>query len=301
MKNFCYVSPTSLDELFSQAAEWPQQKIRLLAGGTDLLVKMKDDLTNPAALIDLKGIPGLRFIEFTENKALRIGALTKISQIAQDQQIAKIYTALGEAASVIGSVQIRNKGTLGGNLCNGSPSGALAPPLIAFSANARIIGPQGERTLPLQDFYLGPGRTAIEASEVLREVFLPPPPAGAGACYLKFCRRGGMDLALVGVACFLCMGPDKRCISARIVMGAVAPTPLRARQAEQFLHGKTIDQALSLKAADLASQEASPITDIRATADYRREIIRVLVNRALMLSLTRAGQTDVENHPGERS
>jgi carbon-monoxide dehydrogenase medium subunit len=278
-----------MDELFSQAAEWPQDKIRFLAGGTDLLIKMKDELTNPAALIDLKGIPGLSFIEPAEDKSLRIGTLTTISQLVRDRQIAEMYPALAEAASVIGSVQIRNKGTIGGNLCNGSPSSDLAPPLIAFSANARIIGPQGERTLRLENFYLGPGRTAIGASEVLREVFLPPPPKGAGACYLKFCRRGGMDLATVSVACLLCLGPDQRCISARIVMGAVAPTPRRARQAEQLLRGKTVDQALNLKAAELASREASPITDIRATADYRREIIRVLVNRALILSLARAG------------
>jgi carbon-monoxide dehydrogenase medium subunit len=258
-----------------------------MAGGTDLLVGLKNGGINPECLIDLKGIPRLNFIEYDDNSGLKIGALSSIADIEKDPHIRAQYEALYEAALGIGSVQIRNRGTIGGNLCNASPSADLAPPLMVMDAQIRIFSKAGERDLHLDNFFLGPGKTVLQEDEILTEVYVPKLPSRSRATYLKFSRRGGIDLAIVGVACLLVTNRESFCEQARIAMGAVAPTPLRAKKAEALIRGKRITHELIEEAAKIATEEARPISDIRAQANFRREIIKVLVRRAIKICTAR--------------
>lgn len=289
MKNFRYLSPLSLEEVFALCQEYGMGTC-LLAGGTDLLPRMKKGAIHPACLIDLKAIAHLNGIGPDDHGGLRIGALTSISALAQNPLIAQSYLLLAEAAESIGSPQVRNRGTIGGNLSNASPSADLAPPLLVLGACAHVIGPAGERVVPLNDFFLGPGRTVLNAGEILTAVQVPPFPSSSGGIYLKFSRREGMDLAIVGVACLVSLDREGRCTRARIALGAVAPVPLRATKAEESMAGKGFGAESIAEVSRIAADEAQPISDIRASAEYRREIIRVLVKRALEMSRERAAQ-----------
>jgi carbon-monoxide dehydrogenase medium subunit len=259
----------------------------MMAGGTDLLIRLRDGEIRPDCIIDLKGVSGLTYIEYDDNKGLRIGALSSIADVAKSPKLLSEYAALAEAAASIGSIQIRNKGTIGGNLCNASPSADMAPPLIVMGAKVRIVGKGGERVSNLEDFFLGPGRSVLRNGEILTEIKVPKPPPLSGAAYLKLGRRGGMDLAIAGVACLLVMDSKSRCQRARIAMGAVAPTPLRAKEAEVLMTGEKIGGELVAEVAKKAAEEAKPISDVRATANYRREVIEVLVKRAIRESMSR--------------
>ena len=287
MKNFQYIVATNLDEAVALMEEFGGKNALLMAGGTDLLVRLKDGEIKPDCIIDLKGISGLTYIDYEDHRGLRIGALSSIADVEKDPKLSSGYAALAEAASSIGSVQIRNKGTIGGNLCNASPSADMAPPLIVMSATVRIVGKAGERILNLEDFFLGPGGTVLRNGEILTEIEVPTPPPLSGAAYLKLGRRNGMDLAIAGVACLLVMDSKSRCERVRIAMGAVAPTPLRAKEAEALMTGEKIGDELVEQVAKKAAEEAKPISDVRATANYRREIIEVLVKRAIKESINR--------------
>jgi CO/xanthine dehydrogenase FAD-binding subunit len=286
MKNFQYFSPKTLNEVIALLESFGENAF-VMAGGTDLLVRMKNGEKNPACLIDLKGIPKLEHIDYGDNEGVKIGALSSIADIEKHPCLIKYYSALAEAASSIGSAQIRNKGTIGGNLCNASPSADMAPPLIVMDAVFRTFGKAGERVIRSEDFFMGPGKTILQSCEVLTEIQVPRPPVKSGAAYLKFSRRGGLDLAIVGVACLLAVSRGSCCERARISMGAVAPTPLRAKKAETLMTGEKISDELIEEAAEVASQEAKPISDIRASANYRIEIIKTLVRRAIRISMRR--------------
>ncbi len=262
-------------------------KVFLLAGGTDLLVQMRRGRTHPEHLIDLKCIPGLQYVSTEDASTLKIGALSSLSYLEKALRTSPSYGILAEAAASIGSVQIRNKGTIGGNLCNASPSADMAPPLLTLDARVFINSPRGKKVLPLQDFFQAPGKTALARGEILTEIQIPIPPAPTAAAYLKLSRRQGMDLAIVGVACLLAFDSDFRCRQARIALGAVAPTPIRATRAEYATLGEKISDRLIEHVSRIAAEESKPISDLRASAEYRSEMIRVLVRRGFELSKRR--------------
>jgi carbon-monoxide dehydrogenase medium subunit len=284
MKAFDYFCPKNLEETSELLIKYGKEA-KLMAGGTDLLVRMKDEEVSPRYVIDLKRIHDLNNIEY-DGDHVKIGALTTIHEVEISPLIRKDFEILAEAASVLGSFQIRNKGTIGGNLCNASPSADLASPLIALDGRVKIFGKNGDRVEKLENFFVGPGITILNSDEILIEIQISVPPPNTFGTYLKFSPRRAMDLAVVGVAMLITLNPSNSvCTKARIVLGAVAPTPLRAKKAERILEGNQIEKNLINQVANLATEESSPISDIRGSAWYRKEIIEVLVRRSIIQAL----------------
>lgn len=282
MKSFEYVAPEKLEEAVNLLVQH-DGKAAILAGGTDLLVKMRDRVLLPGLLIDLKHITDLSGIDYSEAEGLRIGALVNICDIEKSRLIQEKFSMLSQAAGTLGSVQVRNKATVGGNLCNAAPSADMAPSLLGLGASVTLTGPSGESLLPLEEFFTGPGETVLGKGQILKDVRVPNMSAHSAGIYLKFSRRKAMDLALVGVASVLTMGSALAgCTDIRIVLGAVASTPLRAKRAEAVLRGNKISDFLIKEAAKVASEEAAPITDVRASLWYRKQIIEVLVNQSIV-------------------
>ena len=284
MKRFDYLAPHSLAEALAMLSDRPEAVP--LAGGTDLLVRVKEGSRAIEALLSLKRLPELR--QYAHNGALTIGSTVTVSTIAADPHVLQAYAALALGAGLIGSAQIRNVATLGGNLCNASPSADTAPPLLVLGAQAVIAGPRGERTIPLEEFFRGPGRTALQPGELLKAVTVPRLPPHSGSFYLRHTPRARMDLAVVGVAAAVTVTADGLIVSARLALGAVAPVPLRARQAEALLAGQILTDELCRDVGAAAAREAEPIDDQRAPADYRRHLVDVLTRRALSGALARA-------------
>lgn len=281
LPNFEYMLPNTIGEACSLISRY-RTGARIMAGGTDILVRMKQRSIAPQYVIDLKGIPGLDFIDFDEQDGLRIGALTTLKSIEGSPVVRERFGILAYAAHSVGSVQIRNKGTVGGNICNASPSADMAPALIGLGARLKIVGIDNERVINVEDFFKGPGESVLGDGEVVTEVRVPNMDAYTGAVYLKHSLRKAMDLAIVGVAAVIRLSPDKRkCEDARIVLGAVAPVPMRARRAEGILVGKKVDDNLVERAAQEAFSECSPISDLRGSAEYRREMVKVFTRRAI--------------------
>lgn len=279
MKPFDYYAPTSLNEALGLLAE-QGGRARALAGGTDLLLKMRAGKLTPTRLINIKRLSELRGLSYDEPWGLRLGALTTVAEIMDSPQVRQRYPVLAHAAGTMASVQIRNLATVGGNLCNAAPSADLAPPLIALGAQAHIAGLRGERNVALEDFFTGPGQTVLADDELLVGVTVPCAEVSLTAVYLKHTPRQAMDIAIVGVAAAVILS-EGVCVSARIVLGAVAPTPLRVWEAEAALIGRPLEERGIAEAARLAAQAARPIDDVRASAWYRREMVGVLVRRAL--------------------
>jgi aerobic carbon-monoxide dehydrogenase medium subunit len=285
MKNFIYQKAFSFEEalrLLSQDA----QKAKVFAGGTDLLPLMKQKLWAPDLLIDLKGIPGAGEIDYHPGGGVKIGGLATMESIETSAIIRKNFRVLADAAGTLGSSQVRHRATLGGNLCHASPAAEMAPSLIALGARVGIIGSEGERWIPLEEFFVSPGETALQKTELLTSVRVPPILPRTGCAYLKHSIRKAMDPGIVNVAALLTLDAAKeKCLEARIVLGAVAPTVMRARKAEDRLKGKKIDAAAVEEAARLASEEARPITDVRASAEYRREMVEALTAKCIEQAL----------------
>lgn len=287
MKPFEYIRARSVEEAVGLLATH-RERARVLAGGTDLFLRMESGAFAPDYVIDLKGIRDLSGIAFDEERGLRIGALALHADIAAHPAIRQRFTALAQGAACVGSVQMRNRGTLGGNLCNASPAADTAPALVAMGARVGLRGPGGERTLPIEGFFLGPGRTAMRPDEILVEVHVPPTPPRTGSDYQRR-TRAAMDIALVGVAAVASLdGGATRCRDVGIALAAVAPVPLRARGAEGLLRGQEISEPRIAAAAAAAMREARPISDIRATAGYRRQMVEVLTRRAMAGAMARA-------------
>ncbi|RJR41540.1 MAG: xanthine dehydrogenase family protein subunit M [Desulfobacteraceae bacterium] len=287
LPQFEYHAPATIEEALRFLSQHGARS-KLLAGGTDLLVSMKKRTTTPVHLVNLKGIGELRSIDYDARQGLRIGSLATIGDIGRSQVIREKFTALWDAADVMAAPQVRNLGTIGGNLCSAVPSADTAPPLIAMGASVRLLGSKGERILPVEKLFQGPGQSILEPDEILMEVRIPDPPEKSAGAYLKLMRRNAMDLALVGVAVFLRMSVDKgRCEEARIALGAVAPTPIRSVGAERVLAGKGIDEDSASMAGEAAAAEARPITDVRATEEYRRTMVGVLTKRATLEAFKR--------------
>jgi carbon-monoxide dehydrogenase medium subunit len=275
---FEYHAPYSLDEALA-LLDHHGGDARLLAGGTDLVPGMRAGRQKPGHVINIKRIEGLRRLE-ANGEGLYIGALVSVADLMRSPAVRKDYPALVEAAASMAAVQIRNLATVGGNLCNASPAADLAPPLIALNAEVEIAGRQGSRWLSVMDFFEGPGRSALAEGEMLIGVRAPKPEPDQHSIYLKMAPRGAMDIAVVGIAVALTKG-NGVCRQARIVMGAVGPTPLRAAKAEQTLHGQSIGAEHIRQAARLAADESRPIDDVRASAWYRKTITETLTRRAL--------------------
>lgn len=259
---------------------------RPLAGGTDLLVHMKKRVLSPEHLVSLGRIEELHRMG-PSGDAFRIGACMTAAELAELDEIRRQYPALADGASRLGSPLIRNLATLAGNLVSARPAADLPPPLMAYGARVNLVGPSGERTVPLEDFFEGPGVTVAAADELLESVFLETPPERSGAGYLKLGVRQTLEISIVNVAAYLSLDGD-RIETARVVLGAVAPVPIRAPFAEKVLAGETPSAELFAKAGEEAARDAKPIDDFRASAEYRRDMVSVLTRRALETALERA-------------
>jgi carbon-monoxide dehydrogenase medium subunit len=290
LPKFEYHAPTSLGEALDHLSRYGD-KAKVLAGGTDLLVSMKRRETLPEHLINLKGIQELRHIHYDRKRGLEIGGLVTMGEIERSTIVREKYSVLWDAANVMAAPQIRSLATIGGNLCSAVPSADTAPPLVVLGATVTLAGKNGERTLLVEDFFAGPEVSVLNPDEILSHLSIPSPPENSGGAYLKLMRRNAMDLALVGVAACLALDGGKRvCKEARIALGAVAPTPMRALGAEELLLNQEPDEHLAMEAGKIAAEQAHPISDIRASKEYRTEMVRVLTKRAVMAALKRAKQ-----------
>ena len=270
-----YHRPASLVEACRLKSANPEACF--IAGGMDLIPKIREGPERPTVLISLRKIDELRGIEL--GKETRIGSMTTVSEILAHKRLGEVFPVLVDAARPFGSVQIRNMATIGGNLCNASPCADFPPALLVLNAKVRVVGREGQREVSLDDFFLGPGKTCLATDEALTSIVFDRPSPVARATYLRK-GRVRIDLASVSVAVLLEMDGD-RCTCARVAAGAVAPRPLRLRSVETALEGKSIGTDLLARARELAQREVSPITDVRASAEYRRHMIGVLFQRAV--------------------
>jgi len=282
MKPFEFFSPPTLPEAARALADY-QGEARALAGGTDLLIRMKRHQWTPRAVVSLNRIAGLN--EIALNGELKLGARATLNQIIRSAAIREYFPALAHTARGMAGVQVRSLATVGGNLCNAAPSADMAPPLIALNARAVIVGVDGERVVPLDEFFVGPGKSVLQPGEILQTLLVPRPKENAYASYHKLEHRAAMDIAMVGVGVSLTVERStvngQHCADVRIVLGAVAPTPWRAKRAEEILHGNELTAERIAEAARMAAQEAKPIDDVRSSAWYRREMVEVLTRRQL--------------------
>ena len=276
---FDYVRAGSLKEASELASEKGSKAI-LMAGGTDVILLMKAKAVPADTVIDIKEISDLDSIVFSEGEGMRIGALAKLFDIQTSDIVREKMPALADAAHYVASAQIRRKGTMAGNICNASPSADTASILLAMDAKVKVYNNEIERDVPIGDFFKGVKKTCLEKGDIVTEIFVPELKKGEGSAYFKHSVRKAMDLAIVGVAVWIKMDGD-RVDDCRIAMGGVGTTPLRAYSAEKILKGSELTDDLLEKAAEAASEECSPISDVRASAEYRKDMIRVYTKRAV--------------------
>ena len=254
-----------------------------LAGGTDLVIAIKEKGLVPRYIVDLKKIPSLSGIRESSDGSLTIGALTTMREIETSPVIRKKYPFLAQSAAEVGSIQIRNRATIGGNMANATPSADVAPALLVLNAKVKISRSGGEKIVLLEEFFIGPGKTIMEPGDILTEIVIPPTPPDFRGEYIKFSPREMMDLAYVGVAVGVVVdGSRKICRDVRIALGAVSPTPIRARKAETLMLNQEITPSLAERVGEEASNECKPISDVRSSAAYRKEMVRVNTKRALL-------------------
>ena len=280
LPKFEYIAPETTQEACKILEELGQQA-KVMAGGTDLLIKMKHGLLRPRTIVGLRKIKELRKISFSKTQGLFIGAMALLGEVASHPKVKKIYPAVAYAASQTATVQIRNMGTVVGNICNAAPSADNIPCLMALGAELIVVSPQGERRVLLEDFFKGPGEVDLIRGELVKGVIVPPPPKGSGLSYQFISQRSKVDIAAVCVAAMVVVDKE-RAKDVRIVLGAVAPKPIRSLKAEDLIRGKKLSDRAIQKASEQASQECRPISDMRATAEYRRAMVAVLTKRALM-------------------
>jgi len=279
LPKFNYLAPATLDEVLSLLSRY-KGRAKVIAGGTDFVPKLKRrEIGAPDYVIDLKTIPGLDNIKY-DVSGLSLGALVTIGAVENSAIIGEKFGILAQAARSMASPQVRNRGTIAGNICNAVPSADSAPALLTLGAKLKLISRKGERTVGIEDFFTGPSQTALADDEILQEIQIPHPPPNSQGVYLKLTPRRAMDLAIVGVAAVV-TAQDGVCQDIRIALGAVAPTPIRAKEAEAILKGQKLDDALIEKAAKTAAGQSRPIDDHRASAEYRRDMVEVLVKRAI--------------------
>ncbi len=291
MHAFEYSAPHSLSDAVSLLSQ-ANGNAKLLAGGTDLIDQMRTGRFRPALVIDVKKLAELNLLEF-DSDGLHVGAAVTCYRIYDEPDIANDYTALADACHIIGGVQIQSRASMGGNLCNSGPAADSTPAMIALGGHCVIVGPGETRQVPVEDFCTAPGKNVLERGELLAEILFPPRPANSGSHYRRLIPRNEMDIAVVGVGASVELDEDKQTIkSARVALGAVAPTPLFAKDVSESLAGKSATDETFAAAGEAARQIVSPIDDMRGTADYRKHITGVLVKRVLAAATARArGET----------
>ena len=287
IKDFEYLAPQTVDEALTLLSKYKEES-KVIAGGQSLLILMRQGLVAPKYLIDIKGISSLDYIHFDTKEGLNIGALTSHWTIETSQAICNGFGVLAEMEKRIASVQTRSWGTIGGNLCHSDPAGDPAPVLIALNGQLTVSSLRGNRTVEFEDFSTDYFETVLESDEILTEIHVPNPQPYTGTAYTKFTKRVG-DTAIVGSAVSITLGSKNgTCKDSRIVLGAVAPVPMRAKEAESVLEGKELTDKLLEEAAQVASEEAKPVSDIHASEEYRRELVKVLVKQVAKEALEKA-------------
>ena len=279
LPQFEYLAPKTIGEACNLLLELGSPA-KVMAGATDLIPPMKDKAISPEYLIDLKKIPDLDYLEYDEKEGLKIGALTTLRTIETSPLVKEKNPAVAHAAKVVASTQIRAKGTMAGNICNASPSCDTAPNLLGQGAKILVQGPNKDRIIQAEDFFLGVKKTSLEPGEIVTGIVIPPLAENERAAYIKHAVRKAMDLAIIGVAVKIKV-EDGICTDAHIALGAVAATPIRAPKAEEALIGKALTDEVIVKASEEAMDSCHPISDIRASAEYRKDMIRVFTKRAV--------------------
>lgn len=297
MHAFDYQAPTKLQDAIAQLAEHAGS-VRPLAGGTDLIDQMRVGRLTPDLLIDLKKIEELNVLAVRPD-GLHVGAAVPCYRLYEHPTINEKYSALADSCRIIGGIQIQSRATVGGNLCNSGPAADSTPSLIALTGICVIAGSQGNREVPVESFCTGPGQNVLRRGELLVEIRLPERPPLSGSHYRRMIPRNEMDIAVVGVAASVQLDArGESFVSARIGLGAVAPTPLLARAAGERLEGQPVNDAAFAKAAEAAREIVSPITDMRGTRDYRIHVTGVLVERVLRTAVARARGETIQVPPG---
>ena len=279
-----YAAPTTVDEARSLLADNPGSQV--FAGATDVVPQMRSGRPEPSVLVDLKRIDRLMAVDHSDGR-WTIGAATPTAELTRNDDFSGMFPGIAEGAGLIGSDQIQNRSSLGGNLCNGSPAADSVPAMIASEARAVIAGADGERTIPVADVVTGPGRLSLSDGEFVVEFEIDDAPANTGDAYLRMTPRTEMDIAVVGAAVRVTMDGDT-CTDARVVLGAVAPTAVRVPDAEAALIGSTLDDAALAAVAAAASAAANPIDDKRGTVEYRTQVAGTLAQRAAVIAAERA-------------
>jgi CO/xanthine dehydrogenase FAD-binding subunit len=272
-----YFRPSTLNEAFDLLRSYAGS-VKLLAGGTDLLIQCSSPSSPKTAVVSLRDLEALKQIRQTQQGDLFIGSMVTHADVASSPLINRYFPALGRASQWVGSPSIRNLATIGGNICNASPSADTAPPFLAYQAKAVIVTPAGEKWVSIEDFFTGPSTNVLKPGEIL-EGFLLTPKTGWVAAYEKLGIRKAMEIAIVNICVGLSTDGNKKCSDVRIALGAVAPTPIRARKAEEILKDQKISPELIEKSAKAAADETKPISDIRASADYRKEMVHFMVKK----------------------
>lgn len=278
--NFTYLVPTNVDEALEMLDQY-QDRCKIIAGGTDVIPKMKGGVWAPEYLLSLKKVQELKYVTYDEETGLHIGARMILRELEANPIIQEKYPALWEGMHSIANTQIRNSGTVVGNICNAVPSADTAPSLLALDAKIKIRSRKGERIVPIAEFFTGVCRTVVAPNELVTEIQIPAPAANSSCIYYKYSIRKALDLAMVGVAASVTV-QDGVCKDVKIGLGAVAATPVRAKTAEGILLGKKLTDELINEAALAACEhDCSPITDMRATKEYRKEMVRILTRDAV--------------------
>jgi carbon-monoxide dehydrogenase medium subunit len=278
MQAFTYERPATVEDAVQMMAS---ADARALAGGTDLIPQLSERRRSARRIVDLKHVPELTAIEQLDGGQWRIGAAATIRRMGAERELCRAYPGLVQAAQLIGSVQVQSRASLGGNLANAAPSADAVPLLMSLGATAEIAGPAGRRTAPVESLPVGPGRSSLQQGEILIALRLPPRPRRSAARYLRFTPRREMDIAIAGSGVALELDESGAIRTVRITLASVGPVPMRAAKAEARLVGEMPTDALLTEAARIAVSEAQPISDTRASADYRRELVSVLTRRAL--------------------
>jgi carbon-monoxide dehydrogenase medium subunit len=288
LEAFDFAAPRSIEEAVSLLAQHGDEA-RILAGGTDVIVQVREGRRKVALLVDVKGIPEVNELTYNPTTGLVIGAAVPCYKIYGRAEIAEAYPGLIDAVSLVGGIQIQGRATVGGNLCNASPAADTIPALIAHEAMCVIAGPSGRREVPVEQFCTAPGRTVLQRGEFLVTLRMPAPKANWGAAYLRFIPRNEMDIAVVGVGGSVVLDQTRNTfVSARIALGAVAATPLRVETAGAALAGKPVSDEALQQAAEAAQAVARPINDMRGTVEFRRHLVGVLTRRVLRGAIQRA-------------
>jgi carbon-monoxide dehydrogenase medium subunit len=288
LKGFAYAAPGSLAEATDLLAK-AEGTARVLAGGTDLLVQLREGLRDADLVLDLKRIPELMQLSYTPGSGLRLGASVPCYRIYEDAEVSAAYPALVDAARIVGGWQIQSRASVGGNLCNSSPAGDTIAPLVALQATCVLVGPGGKREVPAEAFCLAPGKNVLGRGEILAAIVLPPPAAKSGSAYERFIPRNEMDIAVVGAASWVRLNRAGNTIEeARVALAAVAPTPKFAAEASASLAGKPATPETFARAGELAKNAAAPISDMRGTAEFRLHLVGVLTRRTLARAVERA-------------